>query len=173
MRRFVVLRQRERPHAATLQDDRILETVHFQDVDGIVRVDQDAHQDHRVVGPDRVAGEHVGTGIPQQQWTVVVLTHDERGDVATRGVRQREGDIFAHIDDGAAVEGVTVLSDDRLIIERLQAAAVIPRAESDPGREAGEHEVGLGASEIANGHFRCGHEVLCYRCQRIRREPWP
>ncbi len=84
----------------------------------------------------------------------MILIHDEGGDVTTARVGQRERDSFAHIDDGTAVESVPVLPDDGLIVERLQPSRVIPGPERAPGGEPGEHQVGLGTSEVADVHLR-------------------
>ena len=113
----------ERRYADALEEYREALTIlnhigppSYRDI-GAVRIDEDAHDQCGVVGPDQFTREQVLSRVAQDDGTEVILTDHPHGDVALAGIGHRDGDVLAHVDDRAAVQSVAVLADDRLVVE--------------------------------------------------------
>ena len=117
LRLLVVVGQRELSRSAAVDVEGVLQPVHLGDVFGAVRIDEDAHDQCGVVGPDQFTREQVLSRVAQDDGTEVILTDHPHGDVALAGIGHRDGDVLAHVDDRAAVQSVAVLADDRLVVE--------------------------------------------------------
>jgi hypothetical protein len=117
----------------------------------VVRVDENPRGDEHVIGVVVGDGELVLSGLVQDPVDVVVLVDQHHRQVPLAGVGQGQRGPAGQVDDGTRVEGVPVLTDDRLVVQRCRFADVTQLV--DPARlvlKSGEHACRLGPREVVD-----------------------
>ena len=139
--------------------------MHGGEIGRIVGVDEDPRGDEHVVGVEPVDGELVIAGTVDHLVDVVVVVDDHHRQVAVTGIGQRQGRSFGDVDDRAAVQGVAVLADHRLLVDRRWLAVMHDNVDRGTRRQRREHPVGLGADEVVDIDLGC-HRAILARMER-------
>ena len=130
--------------------DPVLKGVGRSYVAGIGRVHERPEDDEDVAGADHLPRQRELAPVVLGRQDGVVLTHKHHRLVAVRGIGLRDRDRAGQIEDADRVEGVTVHSDDILLVERHRLTQM-----HDPGEGAlrnvpGHRHVGFGSHEVVD-----------------------
>jgi hypothetical protein len=129
--------------------EAILNFVDVRDVVGVRGVNQHTCPERHVRGVEVLDRQVVGARLGEDLIDVVVLVDNHHRQVAVPGVGDRDGRPLGDVDDGQAVERVSVHPDDCLLIDRCGGAQVLPLAHAAcVVLQAGEHPVRLSPDEV-------------------------
>ena len=137
-----------------MQYELVLQAVDGVEVRGVVRVDEDAGGDGDEFGVEPVDRERMLASGVEYVVDVVVVVDDHHREVTVARVGNRQCCTVRDVDDRAAVEGVAVLANDPLVVDRRGLAVMNQLVDADVLCEGSEHAVGFRANKVVDVDMR-------------------